>query len=195
MATIEIKVPMLPESVTDATVAKWYKKEGDSICRDENLVDLETDKVMLEVLAPKDGIIKKIQVKEGRVVKSSEILAIFEEDHGEGEVKKGKKEKKDKDEDEVKKSEEEEKTKKESEESESELSPAVRRLVAEKGLDVNEIEGSGKEGRITKKDVEDYLESQKAKPDEKKLKKKLEKGIRQKNVFLFLAFVNESRNA
>lgn len=171
MPTIEIKVPMFPESVTDATVAKWYKKEGDSISRDENLVDLETDKVMLEVPAPKDGIIKKIEVKEGRVVKANEILAILEEDHGEGEVEEEKKEKKDKDEDEVKKSEEEEKTKKKSEESESELSPAVRRLVAEKGLDVNEIEGSGKEGRITKKDVEDYLEIQKAKPAEKEIGK------------------------
>lgn len=166
---------MLPESVTDATVAKWYKKEGDSISRDENLVDLETDKVMLEVPAPKDGIIKKIEVKEGEIVKASEILAMLEEDHGEGEVKKGKKEKKNKDENEVKKSEEE-KTKKKSEESESGLSPAVRRLVAEKGLDVSEIEGSGKEGRITKKDVENYLESQKAKPAEKKTKKEIGKG-------------------
>lgn len=94
MPTIEIKVPMLPESVTDATVAKWYKKEGDSISRDENLVDLETDKVMLEVPAPKDGIIKKIEVKEGRVVKANEILAILEEDHGEGEVEEEKKRKK-----------------------------------------------------------------------------------------------------
>ncbi len=82
---------MLPESVTDATVAKWYKKENDFISRDENLVDLETDKVMLEVVAPKDGIIKKIQVKEGGVVKASEILAILEVDNEENIIKKEKK--------------------------------------------------------------------------------------------------------
>src|SRR3990167_4229445 len=62
--TIEIKVPMLPESVTDATIAKWYKKVGDTIARDENLVDLETDKVMLEVPAPKAGEMLAV-IKEG----------------------------------------------------------------------------------------------------------------------------------
>src|SRR3990167_8532036 len=77
--TIEIKVPMLPESVTDATIAKWYKKVGDTIARDENLVDLETDKVMLEVPAPKSGVIEKIIVTEGSVVKAGEMLAIISE--------------------------------------------------------------------------------------------------------------------
>ncbi|AML55550.1 dihydrolipoyllysine-residue succinyltransferase [Coxiella burnetii] len=76
---IEIKVPTLPESVSDATVAKWYKKEGDSISRDENLVDLETDKVMLEVPAPKDGVVEKIVAKEGEVVKADQILALLKE--------------------------------------------------------------------------------------------------------------------
>ena len=164
MAIIEIKVPMLPESVTDATVAKWYKKEGDFISRDENLVDLETDKVMLEVPALKDGIIKKIEVKEGDVVKASEILAILEEAGEEDEVKKEEREKKEKG----------ERTRKKAEESESNLSPSVRRLVAEKSLNIGEIEGSGKEGRITKKDVKDYLESQKAKPAERKVEAKKE---------------------
>lgn len=77
--TIEIKVPTLPESVTDAVIAKWYKKVGDTIARDENLVDLETDKVMLEVPAPKSGVIEKIIVQEGAVVKANELLAIIRE--------------------------------------------------------------------------------------------------------------------
>lgn len=77
--SIEIKVPMLPESVADAVIAKWYKKAGDVIARDENLVDLETDKVMLEVPAPKGGVIEKIVVEEGAVVKAGELLAIIKE--------------------------------------------------------------------------------------------------------------------
>ncbi|PIZ03791.1 MAG: dihydrolipoyllysine-residue succinyltransferase [Gammaproteobacteria bacterium CG_4_10_14_0_8_um_filter_38_16] len=77
--TIEIKVPALPESVTDAVIAKWYKKVGDTIARDENLVDLETDKVMLEVPAPKSGTIEKIVVQEGAVVTAGELLAIIRE--------------------------------------------------------------------------------------------------------------------
>lgn len=77
--TIEIKVPLLPESVADATIAKWYKKVGDSIARDENLIDLETDKVMLEVPAPKAGVIEKIIATEGSVVKAGELLAVIKE--------------------------------------------------------------------------------------------------------------------
>lgn len=77
--TIEIKVPTLPESVTDAVIAKWYKKVGDTIVRDENLVDLETDKVMLEVPAPKSGVIEQIIVQEGAVVTGGQLLAIIKE--------------------------------------------------------------------------------------------------------------------
>lgn len=174
MTIIEIKVPTLPESVTDATVAKWYKKESDFIFRDENLVDLETDKVMLEIPAPKDGIIKKIKVKEGMIVKEREILAILEEDRGEYEVKNEEK----RDKDRVEKNEEEKKTRKKSKESKGDLSPAVRRLISEKDLDVSKIEGSGKKGRIMKEDVEDYLKNQKEKPDSKEAAKEIEKGKR-----------------
>ena len=130
---IEIRVPALPESVTDATVAKWYKKEGDLISRGENLVDLETDKVMFEVPAPKDSVVEKILIKEGEIVTVDQVLAILEE--GGVAVK----------------------------EKESGLSPSVRRLVSEKEVEIKKISGSGKNGRITKKDVEDYLEKQKEK--------------------------------
>jgi 2-oxoglutarate dehydrogenase E2 component (dihydrolipoamide succinyltransferase) len=76
--SIEVKVPPLPESVTDATLVTWHKKAGDSVRRDENLVDLETDKVVLEVPAPQDGILKEIVVGDGATVTSGETLAVIE---------------------------------------------------------------------------------------------------------------------
>ena len=77
--SIEVKVPVLPESVSDATIAAWHKKPGDAVKRDENLVDLETDKVVLEVPAPADGILKEIKFETGATVTSSQLLAIIEE--------------------------------------------------------------------------------------------------------------------
>ena len=77
--SIEIKVPVLPESVSDATIATWHKKAGDSVKRDENIVDLETDKVVLEVPAPADGVIKEIKFEEGATVNSQQVIAILEE--------------------------------------------------------------------------------------------------------------------
>jgi len=78
MAT-EVKVPALPESVSDATIASWHKKAGDAVRRDENLVDLETDKVVLEVPSPVDGVLKEIRFQEGDTVTSSQVLAVIEE--------------------------------------------------------------------------------------------------------------------
>jgi 2-oxoglutarate dehydrogenase E2 component (dihydrolipoamide succinyltransferase) len=77
--SIEVKVPVLPESVSDATIAAWHKKPGDAVKRDENLVDLETDKVVLEVPAPADGVLKEIKFEVGSTVTSSQLLAIIEE--------------------------------------------------------------------------------------------------------------------
>ena len=76
--SIEVKVPVLPESVSDATIATWHKKAGDSVRRDENLLDLETDKVVLEVPAPVDGVLKELKFKEGDTVTSSQVIAIIE---------------------------------------------------------------------------------------------------------------------
>ena len=76
--SIEVKVPALPESVADATIATWHKKVGDKVSRDENMVDLETDKVVLEVPAPADGVLKEILFKEGATVTSGELLARIE---------------------------------------------------------------------------------------------------------------------
>jgi len=77
--TLEVKVPVLPESVADATIASWHKKVGDAVKRDENLVDLETDKVVLEVPAPADGVLKEIKFETGATVTSQQVLAILEE--------------------------------------------------------------------------------------------------------------------
>src|SRR6266853_5416881 len=77
--TTEIRVPQLPESVADATLVAWHKQPGDAIRRDENLADLETDKVVLEVPAPANGVVREIRVASGTVVTSGQVLAVIEE--------------------------------------------------------------------------------------------------------------------
>jgi 2-oxoglutarate dehydrogenase E2 component (dihydrolipoamide succinyltransferase) len=152
--TTEIKVPQLPESVADATLVAWHKQPGDSVSRDENLADLETDKVVLEVPAPLNGVIKEIRIQSGTTVTSGQILAVIEEaaagaapkpaaaaakaapaaaaatsDAAEGKDA-------------------------------GKLSPSVRRLVEENKLDPGAIAGSGKDGRLTKSDVVGFLGKQ-----------------------------------
>src|SRR4051812_50187282 len=77
--SIEVKVPQLPESVTDATLVSWHKKPGDAVNRDENLVDLETDKVVLEVPAPTAGVLRELKVQNGATVTGGQLLAVIEE--------------------------------------------------------------------------------------------------------------------
>src|SRR5580704_12940249 len=77
--TIEVRVPQLPESVADATLVAWHKKPGDAVARDENLVDLETDKVVLEVPAPAAGVLKEIRLNDGTTVTSGQVLAVIDE--------------------------------------------------------------------------------------------------------------------
>ncbi len=159
--SIEVKVPQLPESVADATLVSWHKGPGDRVSRDENLVDLETDKVVLEVPSPADGVLKEIRIPDGTTVTSGEILAVIEAGAAaapepaaasaaapsaqpstapvaaaptpaeEAAARGGAADK---------------------------LSPAVRRLVEEHGLDAAMIPGSGRDGRITKADVMQFLE-------------------------------------
>ena len=76
---IEVKVPVLPESVSDATIAGWHKQVGDAVKRDENLVDLETDKVVLEVPSPVDGVLKSIAFEQGATVNSQQVIAVIDE--------------------------------------------------------------------------------------------------------------------
>jgi 2-oxoglutarate dehydrogenase E2 component (dihydrolipoamide succinyltransferase) len=146
MSTIEVKVPMLPESVSDATVASWHKQPGDTVNRDENLVDLETDKVVLEVPAPEAGVIKEILHQDGAVVNADQVLAIIEP----GAVAANNVEA-------AQSSKPQLEVVATGSTNTEDLSPAVRRLVAEKNVDISQVQGSGKSGRITKQDVENYL--------------------------------------
>ncbi|MGQ3888395.1 2-oxoglutarate dehydrogenase complex dihydrolipoyllysine-residue succinyltransferase [Legionella sp. CNM-1927-20] len=153
--SIEVKVPNLPESVADATIATWHKKVGDKVSRDENLLDLETDKVVLEVPAPADGVIKEILFKEGDTVTSGELLARIEE--GES-VKNAQAAPKKSDESvSVKSAEAESST------SEKVAGPAVRRLLTENNLQASEVPSLSKDGRLTKEDVEAFITANRGK--------------------------------
>ncbi len=148
--TIEIKVPQLPESVSDATLIAWHKNAGEAVARGENLVDLETDKVVLEVPAPAAGTIAKILIENGATVVAGDVLAILEE--GEGKAA-------------PPAAETESPGKKTIRPAAKEVqgpaktSPAVRRLLDEHDLDATMVLGSGKDGRITKADVMSFLKS------------------------------------
>jgi 2-oxoglutarate dehydrogenase E2 component (dihydrolipoamide succinyltransferase) len=143
--SLEVKVPMLPESVADATVSTWHVKVGDTVARDQNIVDLETDKVVLEVPAPQAGVIEAIICSEGDIVKADQVIAKIKVGavavvpdapaakaaspaSAPSAAKKA-----------------------------EDLSPAVRRMVAEHDIDVSKVSGSGKGGRITKEDVKSSM--------------------------------------
>ena len=147
--TTEIRVPTLPESVADATLVAWHKQPGDTVKRDENLADLETDKVVLEVPAPANGVVKELKFKTGTVVTAGQVLAVIEEGAAVAAAApssaaksapapaaaNGQK----------------------AGETSDKLSPSVRRLVEENKLDPGAIPASGKDGRLTKSDVVDFL--------------------------------------
>jgi len=149
--SIEVKVPVLPESVSDATIATWHKKVGDAVKRDENLVDLETDKVVLEVPATVDGVLKEIRHQEGDTVNSEQIIAIIEEGAAAAAPAPAK--------DEAKaaapapaKAEAPKAAGKGTEE----LSPAGRRVAEEEHIDPSKVAGTGRDGRVTKEDLVNY---------------------------------------
>ncbi len=151
--SIEIKVPQLPESVTDATVVSWHKRVGDSVRRDENLVDLETDKVVLEVPAPSDGILKELKINDGAIVTGGQVLALL--DPGAVDAPEAPPS-------EVAPEPEAAVAEQPSDSAAERLGPAARRLIEEHGLDSSAINGSGRDGRVTKADVLDYLETRSA---------------------------------
>ncbi len=150
--SIEIKVPALPESVADANVAKWYKKAGDPVARDENLVDLETDKIMLEVPAPQSGVLKEIFHTEGETVTADQVLAMIEE--GEVAAEPAATESTPT-EDAVQQTQSTAQVAPAQQASDSQpsLSPSARRAAAETGVDVSQVSGTGRDGRITREDV------------------------------------------
>ena len=127
---MEIKVPQLPESVADAVIASWLKKEGEFVKAEEPLLELETDKVVLEVTSPKTGILKSILVKQGETVIAEQMLAELEESQAEESMQSA---------------------------IEPPMSPSVRQNLAEHGLDHRDVEGSGKKGRILKEDIVAYV--------------------------------------
>lgn len=154
--TIEVRVPQLPESVADATLVSWHKKPGDRVVRDENLVDLETDKVVLEVPAPTAGVLKEIKLTDGTTVTSGQLLAIIEEGAAAipgasapaimaapgGATAAATDTMKDA-------------AKPES--SGGKLSPAAKRVAEENKVDPKTVSGSGRDGRVSKSDVVNYL--------------------------------------
>jgi 2-oxoglutarate dehydrogenase E2 component (dihydrolipoamide succinyltransferase) len=149
--SIEIKVPELPESVADGLLLEWHKQPGDSVRRDENLVDIETDKVVLEIPAPDSGVITDIVKENGEVVTSGEVIAVMDTADAEAitQTKASAKPA----------AETQGKT---DEATGPAMSPAVKHLIADNDLDASDIKGTGKDGRIIKQDVLDYLASKPA---------------------------------
>ena len=164
MAT-EVKVPVLPESVSDATIATWHKKAGDAVKRDENLLDLETDKVVLEVPSPVDGVLKEIKFAEGATVTSQQLLAIIEEGAAAAAPEKkaaepapaaGAQEVEPK----AKAIKEEvaapASTKPAPVSSTDGLPPGARFTAVSEGIDPANVEGTGRKGAVTKEDLLNY---------------------------------------
>jgi len=150
--SIEVKVPVLPESVSDATIASWHKKPGEAVKRDENLVDLETDKVVLEVPAPADGVLKEIRFETGATVTSQQVLAILEE----GAVPAGKPD--------TSSAPAAGATQAVAAKAppaatsgDSDLSPAAQRVASENRIDPSQVAGTGRDGRVTKEDLINFM--------------------------------------
>ncbi|WP_394754813.1 2-oxoglutarate dehydrogenase complex dihydrolipoyllysine-residue succinyltransferase [Crenothrix sp.] len=145
--SIEVVVPNLPESVSDATLISWYKQAGDIVNKNDHLIDLETDKVVLEVTAQEAGVLGKILKENGSIVKAGEVLALIEPQGAQvasappADVKP-------------------EPTTPTNKAADIPLSPSVRRLVHENTLDPAAITGTGKSGRLTKTDVLEHLHKQ-----------------------------------
>jgi 2-oxoglutarate dehydrogenase E2 component (dihydrolipoamide succinyltransferase) len=173
--TIEVRVPQLPESVADATLVAWHKKPGDAVARDENLVDLETDKVVLEVPAPVAGVLKEIRLTDGTTVTSGQLLAVIEEgatalpgasapaimttSSGAASTAKDATVAKDG-------------AKQDAVggagagtgAGAGKLSPAAKRVVEENKVDPKAVAGSGRDGRVSKSDVVNYLSAKETAP-------------------------------
>ncbi len=138
---VEIKVPVLPESVSEGTLGDWHKQVGDSVAVDENMVDLETDKVVLEIVAHKAGVIESIAFASGDTVKNGDVLGLINTEAGGS-------------------AESANAAPAEDSTASNRASPAVRKLLGENDLSIDDIQGTGKKGAVLKKDVELYLQQQ-----------------------------------
>src|ERR1700729_4376296 len=172
--TIEVRVPQLPESVADATIVSWHKKPGDAVARDENLVDLETDKVVLEVPAAAAGVLKEIKLGDGTTVTSGQVLAVIEEGatalpgasapaimtaSGGAAITA-----KDATDAAAVKDTAAAKDAAKSDAAAAKLSPAAKRVVEENKVDPKAVAGSGRDGRVSKSDVVNYLSAKDSAP-------------------------------
>ena len=141
---VELKVPVLPESVTEGTLGEWHKKVGDMVAVDENVVDLETDKVVLEIVASSAGILESISFQTGDTVKNGDVLGVINTaaaaapDADAGKAKDAS--------------------------SVQKASPAVRKLINESDLSIDQIKATGKKGQVLKEDVMQHLQAQAAPP-------------------------------
>jgi len=154
---IEVKVPVLPESVADATIATWHKKAGDAVKRDENLVDLETDKVVLEVPSPVDGVLKEIRQDTGSTVNSQQIIAIIEEGAAAAPAKEATPAAAAATPAPV--AEQKAQAAAAPSKAAADLSPAGLRVATEEKIDPSKVEGTGRDGRVTKEDLVNYGKS------------------------------------
>ena len=135
--TLKILVPNLPESVSDATLVAWHKKVGDSVIKNDSLVDLETDKVTLEVVAPESGILQEILQQDGAIVLGGDVLAILKPSDVGVEISP---------------------VLDDNDDLDNPLTPSIRRLLREHELNAADIAGTGKDGRLTKLDVSNYIQ-------------------------------------
>ncbi len=141
---VELKVPVLPESVTEGTLGEWHKNVGDKVAVDENIVDLETDKVVLEIVATSAGVLESIAFQTGDTVKNGDLLGAINTDvAAEPEVDTGKSK---------------------GDSSAQKASPAVRKLISENDLSMDQIKGTGKKGQVLKEDVQKHLEAKAVAP-------------------------------
>ncbi len=213
MAT-EIKVPVLPESVSDATIASWHKKPGDAVKRDENIVDLETDKVVLEVPSTVDGVLKEIRFEEGATVTSSQVIAVIEEgaaasapaaesgSKGKEAPAAGAEEVQPKAE--AKKADDKApaSTRPASVSGADSLPPGARFTAVTQGIDPSQVEGTGRRGAVTKEDLVNYASGKTAgvsggaRPEERvpmtRIRKRIaERLMQSKNSIAMLTSFNE----
>ena len=206
---IEVKVPVLPESVSDATIATWNKKAGDAVARDENLVDLETDKVVLEVPSPVDGVLKEIRFEAGATVTSQQVLAIIEE--GAAATPKAEPSKAEPSKAEAPKAEAPKPAAPakaaapapaKAAGGNDQLPPGARFAAETSGVDAAQVEGTGRKGAVTKEDIVNYASGRTAgvsggaRPEERvpmtRIRKRIaERLMQSKNSIAMLTSFNE----
>ena len=211
MAT-EVKVPVLPESVSDATIASWHKKAGDPVKRDENLLDLETDKVVLEVPSPVDGVLKEIKFEAGATVNSQQVIAVIEEGAAasadaasagkQAQPAAGAQEVQPKAEAAKADAKAPASTKPAPEAKSAELPPGARFAAATSNVDPSDVQGTGRRGMVTKEDIVNYASGKTAgvsggaRPEERvpmtRIRKRIaERLMESKNSIAMLTSFNE----